>query len=258
MIQVDAIAAFSDNYIWCLHQDNNDRCVVVDPGSAQEVITYLKENKLVLEAVLITHHHWDHTNGLTDLIDFCNGDLTIYASEHCQLDVDYKALHHGSAIYLSGLDLELTVIATPGHTLDHICYLGDDKLFCGDTLFSGGCGRLFEGTAEQMHASLQRLAKLPASTQVFCTHEYTSANLSFAKAVEPSNQALIHYQQQVQDWRKLERPSLPSSIANELKINPFLRCHLPSVQESIARHSQQPVNDSVTAFKLLRQWKDSA
>ncbi|GLP96199.1 hydroxyacylglutathione hydrolase [Paraferrimonas sedimenticola] len=258
MIQVIPIPAFNDNYIWCLTRKNSDYCYLVDPGCFESAQDYLNRANKALAGILVTHHHWDHTQGVDPLLAAYGEQVTVWASESGDYSFPHVPLHQGSAIYLDKLDLELSILATPGHTLDHICYYGDGMLFCGDTLFSGGCGRLFEGTAEQMHQSLSKLADLPDDTKVYCTHEYTLANLQFANWVEPNNKDLQAYTNQVNQLRSEQKISLPTSIGLEKAINPFLRCHQNPVAQQVADHYENPVEGPSRTFKKLRQWKDKA
>ncbi|QIZ76833.1 hydroxyacylglutathione hydrolase [Ferrimonas lipolytica] len=254
-ISVQPIPAFNDNYIWCLIHNSN--AWVVDPGCAQSVRAFINEHRLTLKGVLVTHHHADHTGGIEELKhSFSN--LTVIGPQSANITGLTTIVSDQQHIDLSGLPLELTVVALPGHTLDHIGYYNEQMLFCGDTLFSGGCGRLFEGTPLQLHNSLQRLTQLPNATKVYCTHEYTCANLRFAVMVEPDNQQLLDYQQQCIDKRAQSQPTLPSSIEVEKAINPFLRCDQNSVRTSLERHSQHSLVDNVSRFAALRSWKDNA
>lgn len=260
-MQLHAIPAFTDNYLWTLVE--GDAAVVVDPGDAAPVGRFLDEHKLTLTAILVTHHHPDHVGGLAPLL--ARGDVPVYgpAAEASRIRLLNHPLDDGDAIEIFGRRFE--VMSVPGHTLGHIAYYcagttGNEEpgiLLCGDTLFSAGCGRLFEGSPEQMHASLGRLAALPPQTRVYCTHEYTLANLAFAQAVEPQNRDIAAHIDQVRSWRAAGRPSLPSSLALEHRINPFLRAREPAVRraaESWAGAPALPTEGAV--FAALRRWKD--
>ncbi|MCH8537252.1 MAG: hydroxyacylglutathione hydrolase [Alkalimonas sp.] len=250
------VPAFEDNYIWCLTDTEHGSMVVVDPGDADPVIAFAQQANKTISHILITHHHWDHTDGIEHLLQIWP-EAIVYgpAAEATKIPALTHPLVDGDQMTLQEFDLTFKVLHVPGHTLGHIAYyaLAAEQgpiLLCGDTLFSGGCGRLFEGSPAQMHQSLQRLAQLPDDTKVYCTHEYTLANLAFARHVEPANQALIGYQAECKQLRANQLPTLPSSIALEKAINPFLRCEQPSLQQLY--QSKQAVN----VFRQLRQHKD--
>lgn len=250
-----ALPAFDDNYIWMLH--DGKQALVVDPGDADVVLEALKRLSLRLETILVTHHHIDHTGGVDVLRDTTGamvfGPLTEAMPE------PIRRLRSGDKVQALGFTFD--VIDVPGHTSGHIAYYCNSSdaaplLFCGDTLFSGGCGRLFEGTPAQMLSSLNQLASLPGNTRVCCTHEYTLSNLKFARAVEPNNAELIQYQAQCAALREAKVPTLPSTIARELQINPFLR----SDQAEVVHAAQQldpTATDAVSVFTAIRQWKNN-
>lgn len=256
---ISAIKAFNDNYIWAITNKDNDNLALVDPGDAAVCITYLEENGLKLSAILITHHHRDHVGGIDKLLCYAKDKgwvVTVYgpASENiAQLDVK---LAEGDTINLPEFACHFNVLDLPGHTLGHIAYYNDDLVFCGDTLFSGGCGRLFEGTPEQMHQSLTKLSNLPPHTLVYCTHEYTQANLAFALAVEPSNSELHNYAEQVAKLRSQDQTTIPSNIALEQQINPFMRCHETSIHLAAQSHSKKEQANDSDVFSVIRAWKD--
>jgi hydroxyacylglutathione hydrolase len=253
-MNLSALPAFADNYIWMLH--DSSRAVVVDPGDASVVLQALQTHSLNLSAILLTHHHADHTGGVDELRE-ASGCQVIGPSFE-KMPEPLQRVCGGEKV--QALGFEFVVMDVPGHTAGHIAYYcaafeGRPLLFCGDTLFSGGCGRLFEGTPAQMLASLDSLAALPGNTRVCCTHEYTLSNLRFARAVEPDNVALAAYEQQCIALRASGQPTLPSSIALELQINPFLRSREPSViRAAIAFNSQ--ANGTVAHFAALREWKN--
>ncbi|RUO79067.1 hydroxyacylglutathione hydrolase [Pseudidiomarina taiwanensis] len=220
-MQVEAIRAFTDNYIWALSEPDRDQVVVVDPGAAQPVKDFLQRKNAQLSAILVTHHHWDHTNGIAELV--AAYQVAVFGPANSPFAGITQPLNDSEVLSPPGLDVEFKVIATPGHTLDHIGYYGDGKLFCGDTLFSAGCGRMFEGTPEVFHKSLQQLAELADETLVYCTHEYTQANLNFAITALPTSEALVNYAAKVAKLRAEDACTLPSTIGLEKQINPFLR-----------------------------------
>ncbi|WP_299009941.1 hydroxyacylglutathione hydrolase [uncultured Shewanella sp.] len=262
MYRIIPLPAFNDNYIWLIKQDDNSAIYVVDPGDANVVIQYLKANQLSLAGILITHHHIDHVGGIPALNAFAcqqanDSTIPIYGPASENIKGINQPITNEKSIILKNFNIKATIFTIPGHTLGHIAYLIDNHLFCGDTLFSGGCGRLFEGTPEQMHASLSTLSQLPETTKVFCTHEYTLANLDFALRVDPNNIDLQAYQKHVIETRKSGQASLPSSIGLEQKINPFLRCHTDTIQRSIRQHFKQFPSKESSFFALLRQWKDT-
>ena len=248
------LPAFSDNYIWLLH--HNGRALVVDPGDAQPVLDALASAGWVLDVILVTHHHPDHVGGVAALTAATSA--TVYGPAHEKMPPGVIPLTQGETLSWQGLEFE--VIDVPGHTAGHIAYFGQPSdmapvLFCGDTLFSGGCGRLFEGTPDQMLNSLEKLAGLPGATQVCCAHEYTLSNLKFARHIEPANLDLSAYESRCQDLRAQGLPTLPSHLDLELKINPFLRSRQPSVRASVQHRTPTPMDDA-DYFAALRQWKN--
>lgn len=246
------IPAFTDNYIWCLHLDSR-RAIVVDPGDADAVHTYLNDNGLELAGILVTHHHFDHTGGIEALTNARS--IPVIGPQNSPFDGLTQRVGDHSQLILESLDIH--VLAVPGHTLDHIAYyLPEHKaLFCGDTLFSGGCGRVFEGTFEQMRNSLASLRELPASTRVYCAHEYTAANLRFALAVDPANPALQARVAEVSRLRGLNEPTLPTTLEEECRSNPFLRWDAPAIIHSA--QNKEPVHNADDVFRVIRQWKDA-
>ncbi len=249
------IPAFDDNYIWMLHDAQH--ALVVDPGDAQPVLAVLQQLGLQLDAILVTHHHQDHTGGVATLREATGA--RVFGPRHETMPEPLTRLQDGEQI--TSLGLNFKVMEVPGHTAGHIAYFCGDSngtplLFCGDTLFSGGCGRLFEGTPAQMLASLDALASLPPATQVCCTHEYTLSNLRFAAAVDPDNAELSRYTANAKALRAALQPTLPSSIALEREINPFLRTRQPAIIRA-ARSFDASVQDEVSVFAALRQWKNT-
>jgi hydroxyacylglutathione hydrolase len=249
------LPAFQDNYLWLLH--DGQRALVVDPGDAGPVQSHLEANGLQLDAILVTHHHQDHTGGVAALRESTGARVWGPARE--SIPEPLTRLAEGDRIEVLGLGFE--VLEVPGHTAGHIAYYcadwqGAPLLFCGDTLFSGGCGRLFEGTPAQMHDSLGKLAALPAATRVCCAHEYTLSNLKFATAVEPRNAQLIHYRQECEGKRSRGEPTLPSTIGLERQVNPFLRTREAAVAQAAHRFDGADEADQVAVFAALRQWKN--
>lgn len=253
-LQIRAIATFSDNYVWLLQR--GARAVLVDPGEAAPVQRVLDELGLSLEAILVTHHHADHVGGIAELVAGRGIPVPGPKAEASKIPTLTRLLVDGDTVEV--LSMRARVIAVPGHTLGHIAFhFADEKLlFCGDTLFSGGCGRLFEGSPAQMLASLSRLAALPEDTAVYCAHEYTQSNLAFAQSVESGNHELAGYRAQVDAWRAAGTPSLPSRIGVERAVNPFLRTALTSVRTAVAAHTGSALADQTAVFAALRTWKD--
>jgi hydroxyacylglutathione hydrolase len=250
-----ALPAFTDNYIWMIH--DGTQAVVVDPGDARVVQQALQAHSLNLSAILLTHHHADHTGGVDELRQAWHCQVIGPAFE--KMPEPLQRVCGGEKVQALGLQFQ--VMDVPGHTAGHIAYYceafeGKPLLFCGDTLFSGGCGRLFEGTPAQMLASLDSLAALPGNTRVCCTHEYTLSNLRFARAVEPDNADLAAYEQQCIALRASGQPTLPSSIALEKQINPFLRSRQTSLQKAALSYHPQAAGD-VQLFAALREWKNN-
>ncbi len=248
MLNIIPIPAFQDNYIWLI--ENGTHAAVVDPGDAAPVIAVLKERNLKLSSILITHHHSDHIGGVDALIaDF---SPQVYASQKEQYTFQHIPVHDSQNIHIQELNLSLNVMDVGGHTLGHVAYYGANSLFCGDALFGGGCGRLFEGTPAQMFASLQNIAKLPANTAVYCAHEYTERNLQFAKLVEENNPALIERISVARSLREALLPTIPSSIKLELATNPFLRCNSPAIISALDLQDQ----DEIEVFTALRRMRN--
>lgn len=258
-LELIPVPAFQDNYFWLLRR--GDEAVVVDPGDAAPVEAALSERGLRLVSVLITHHHPDHIGGIAALLR--NRRIAVHGPRREQATIKALTVMHEEGDVVEVLDRRFEVIEVPGHTLGHIAYFAPASdgetpvLLCGDTLFSGGCGRLFEGTAEQMHRSLSRLAELPGDTRVCCAHEYTASNLAFALAVEPGNPALRAYVARVGELRAAGLPTLPSTIALERDINPFLRTAALEVREAAQEHAGGAPQSQVQTFGTLRKWKDS-
>ena len=256
MLIIKAIPALQDNYIWMIQHPHLKKALIIDPGCAKSVIDALTVEQLILTDILITHHHHDHTAGIQPLRQHYP-DISVYTPYPSDpSDPLHQQVQEGSHLSFWDQALQLDVIALPGHTLDHMGFFNDQSLFCGDTLFSSGCGRLFEGTHSQLFQSLQRLAQLPPETAVFCTHEYTLANLAFAATVEPNNQAIQDKQHWARQCNHAQKPSLPSTIDSELNTNPFLRTNHPDVITAASHYAGTVLDDPLAVFTTLRQWKD--
>jgi len=255
-LDVRPIPALQDNYIWLLRGLADPHAVaVVDPGVADPVMRVLSAEGLHLDAILLTHHHVDHVGGVVDLVAETGAAVFGPARERMP-PVDVHGLAGGGRAPLPSLGLQFKVMAVPGHTAGHIAYFGHGAVFCGDTLFSAGCGRLFEGTATQMLASLDALADLPDPTRVFCGHEYTVANLRFAMVVEPGNSDIVDYVRRTEAQRAASLPTLPSTIGLEKRVNPFLRSRHENVRASAERHAGARLATPVEVFAEIRNWKD--
>jgi len=252
-LAITPIPAFSDNYIWAVKLADR-RCLIVDPGQAAPVLTWLDENQLQLDSILLTHQHYDHIDGVAELVE--KTAAAVYGPEDPRMPAVTQGLADGLPLKIG--DFNFQVISVPGHTRSHIAYYeaGHGILFCGDTLFSMGCGRLFEGTPAQMLESLDTLVKLPAATKIYCTHEYTAGNGRFALTLEPDNQALQQRCAKVAELRAAGQPSLPVLLETERQTNPFLRCEQEGIIESIKQHNPA-ANSRLEVFTTLRQLKDN-
>lgn len=254
MLQVTPVQAFTDNYIWLIHSPRDPRKVVaVDPGDAAPVHQALANGGLQLAGIFMTHHHRDHVGGVVELLRQHSVPAFGPASE--AVPGEPVRLREGDTARLEDLGLEFRALDVPGHTAGHIAYVGHGALFCGDTLFSAGCGRLFEGTAEQMTASLAKFAALAEETQVYCGHEYTVSNLRFALTVEPDNEVSAAYLEECQRKRARHEATVPSDIRRERNVNPFLRCHRQTVKQAAEARAGRALNP-VEVFAVVRAWKD--
>lgn len=263
MLTISAIPAFNDNYIWCLSNSEDRKALIVDPGQAEPAIRFLADNELELDTILVTHHHPDHVGGVKALSETVSG-CRIVGPAGSPFKGATNEVHPGDEVVWK--NLTFNVLAVPGHTLDHIAYFTESRvndrpvLFCGDTLFVCGCGRLFEGTPEQMKQSLETLRKLPDETAVYCAHEYTLANLRFARHWLPDDEALREFEVQCQQKRADGEPTVPSILGDEKRMNPFLRWDDPAVAEVArkqARKAGRPVETDTDVFAITRHGKDT-
>lgn len=251
--QVIAIRAFNDNYIWCLRNDRS--AVVVDPGDARPVLDYLKREGLALAGILATHHHADHVGGVGTLV--ASRPVPMYAPHDERINHVTHRVAEPDTIVLPDFGLALTVLEIPGHTASHVAYYGAKLLFCGDTLFACGCGRLFEGTPPQMVASLRKLADLPDDVLVYCGHEYTLSNLRFARLVDPKNPMLAMWEAEAEAQRRQGSPTLPSLLGREKRANPFLRWTDPVIIDAASKRAGRALTDPASVFGVLREWKNT-
>jgi len=254
-IRIHPIPALQDNYIWVILDSHQKNAVIVDPGAAEPVLAFLEQEKCYLQSILVTHHHRDHTQGIHHITKLF--PVPVYGSEHSPLPEVTHRLAEGGRIPQQHSPLPLQALGIPGHTHDHLAFHGAGLLFCGDTLFACGCGRIFEGTPVQMYTSLQKLAALPDDTRIYCGHEYTLKNLQFAKQVEPENRLIAQRLEYVTQLRNQKQPSLPSTLGLEKDTNPFLRCTLPQVRHQVANYANAALDTPLDVFTWLRKWKDS-
>ena len=253
MLNLIPLLAFEDNYIWVWHDDRH--AIAIDPGDPAVLIAFLDAHQLALTAVLITHHHRDHTGGNANLRQ--RYDCAIYAPENPRIPAVTHILRGGDSVDIAEPGLYFDVLATPGHTLDHISYVGHGCLFCGDTVFGCGCGKLFEGSPAMMAASLDAILALPDATRVCCAHEYTLSNIDFAKTLDGDNPALLERERVDRDLRSQNRPTLPSTLALEKATNPFLRFHDPDMSAFAAHYLNRPHPSPAEVFGAIRAAKDA-
>ena len=253
MLSVEPIKAFTDNYIWLV--STNEGSIVIDPGESKNIQKLIDNKTIDLKGILITHHHYDHTNGLSELVK--KNELEVYGPVN-NIDGINHRLTDKDKISIIGIDFD--VMSIPGHTLDHIGFYSANAnnpiLFCGDTLFAGGCGKIFEGTYEQMFHALKKITKLPTNTNIYCGHEYTLSNLKFALEADDTNKELIEEFKKVKNKINSNIPSLPTTLDKELKVNPFLRCDNINIQNKIIEKFKVS-NNELEVFTALRKWKDN-
>jgi len=251
MISINPIPSYVDNYIWLI-EFGDQQAAIVDPGDARPVLNALQQKGLQLSAILVTHNHWDHINGIETLLE--HYQAAVFGPSSGQTPGLTQPCRQADHIQIA--DLRLEVLEVPGHTLDHIAFYGHQALFCGDTLFAAGCGRLLGGSAEQLHDSLRKIAELPIYTQIYCAHEYTLSNLKFAQTVEPGNTQIMQRTNVEAKKRQQGLATIPSTVQIELATNPFLRCHIDEVRTSAENFAGKELTTSIDVFKILRYWKD--
>lgn len=254
MINIQAIPAFEDNYIWLIRQNDNARGVLVDPGEAAPVFAALEKLTVEPAAILITHHHGDHTGGVRELT--ARYPIPVYGPGNENIRTVTDPVHEGQQIHLQQADLRFQVLEVPGHTRGHVAYYGHGALFCGDTLFTCGCGRLFEGSPGQMFASLEKIAALPAQTLVYCAHEYTRDNIRFARVAEPDNAELRQREADTRARRQRGEATVPAPLSLELATNPFLRCRQATLIGAAEDYAGRSLAEPAEVFAVVRAWKD--
>ncbi len=255
MIEVQGVPAFADNYIWLIGASGKPYVAIVDPGDAEPVLEVLTEQSLIPVAILITHHHGDHIGGIRELL--AHTDMPVYGPAHESIPAITHPMVEGDHVRIDALGADFLVMDVPGHTRGHIAYYGHDMLFCGDTLFTGGCGRLFEGSPEQMYESLSKFNKLPDISQVYCAHEYTLDNLKFACIAEPDNRALLERVATTRRLRAQGLPTVPALLGLEKRTNPFLRSHIPSLKTAAEGFAGKSLATPAQVFATVRHWKDT-
>lgn len=256
MTQVIGVSAFTDNYIWLISNEERKTAAIVDPGDARPVIAELQQREMTPAAILITHHHADHVGGIADLLA-AYPDLEVYGPARENIPHIQHKLSEGHTVTLETIGQSFEVLDIPGHTAGHIAYYGDNSLFCGDTLFGSGCGRVFDSNMEDLHTSLHRIAQLPSETRVYCAHEYTVENIGFAKWVEPDNTDTDKRLEECWELLDSGRATIPFTLESEFKSNPFLRTHIPEVIEKIEEVAGRELGTPAEVFAAMRIWKDT-
>lgn len=257
MLEIIPLPALGNqnNYIWLLKNKASNHIAIVDPGESEPVLQKIESESLIPVAILITHHHWDHVNGIADIT--AKYDIPVYTPKTESVSGSTHAVSEGDTVVLDELDLTLNILDVPGHTSGPVAYYSDEIVFSGDTLFAAGCGRLFEGTPAQMHTSLSKFKALADDTLIYCGHEYTVANLQFAATVEPENKVIKERLADAQKLRKKGQPTVPSTLAIEKQTNPFLRCDVESVINAVSQYSGRKLDNSQDVFAAVRKWKDN-
>ncbi len=266
MLNITPIPAFSDNYIWMLRSGQATEVVLVDPGDERRILAFLEQEALTPVAILITHQHYDHTGGVAALVKafpevrvICPDSIVSKTPLRIDLPVPEfitDAVSDGDKVQIPELNMSFEVIGIPGHTLDHVAYYGGGVVFCGDTVFGCGCGRLFSGTAEQMSASMKKLSALPKETNMYCAHEYTLDNIGFAKWVEPDNADILKRDEEELTKQERGMPTLPSTLGQELRTNPFMRFDIPAVIQAAENYAGKKLGTDAEVFAAIREWKD--
>lgn len=257
MLEIIPLPALGNqnNYIWLLKNKASNHIAIVDPGESAPLLKKIESESLIPIAILITHHHWDHVNGIADIT--AKYDIPVYTPKTEVVSGSTHAVGEGDTVVLDELDLTLNILDVPGHTSGAVAYYSDEMVFSGDTLFAAGCGRLFEGTPAQMHTSLSKFKSLADDTLLYCGHEYTVANLQFAATVEPENKAIQERRSQAQKLREKGQPTVPSTLSIEKQTNPFLRCEVDSVINAVSQHSGKKLDGPQDVFAAVRKWKDN-
>lgn len=257
MQDIIPIRALKDNYIWLVLNFVNQKAIIIDPGEAAPVIDYIKKNNITLLAILLTHKHWDHCNGVSEILEKYP-TVIVYGPETDQIKNINFYLNNNNKINISDCGGLFNIISIPGHTLEHIAYYHPQQkiLFSGDTLFTAGCGRIFEGTPQMMLESLNKLKALPEESLIYCGHEYTWQNLKFAQHVEPNNTDILKRIKNTQQLLNKNLPTVPASLREEKNTNPFLRCEFSEVIESVQNYAGKKLNHTVEIFQYLREWKN--
>ena len=254
MFEVTPIPALRDNYIWFIKNKASQHVAIVDPGEVAPVVNAVSSRQLIPAAIIITHHHWDHTNGIEELVNRYR--IPVYAPAAENIKCKTQGLKEGRQLKIDEIGLCFNILDVPGHTAGALAYYGHGMIFSGDTLFAAGCGRLFEGTAEQMYASLNKFKQLPEECLLYCGHEYTCANLQFAQCLEPDNRDIFERLQIASSLHREKQPTVPGTLAEEFKTNPFLRCEQDAVIESAGKHAGRQCRAGADVFAVIRNWKD--